>query len=56
MLHLLVIGGVVGQRPQEGIGILVGENRMQLAVDGAALLVIERQLASTIRQSTSGLE
>src|SRR5882672_7769883 len=43
--HLAVVRAVVGQRPQERVRLLLGEDRVQLAVDGAALLVVEGQLA-----------
>src|SRR6266481_2195347 len=43
--HLPVVRAVVGERPEKGVGLLLGEDRMQLAVDRAALLVVERQLA-----------
>src|SRR3989475_64548 len=43
--HLPVVRAVVGERPKEGVGLLLGEDRMKLAVDRAALLVVERELA-----------
>src|SRR3979411_1091123 len=43
--QLLVIGAVVGERPEKGVRLLLGEDRVQLAVDRAALLVVERELA-----------
>src|SRR5688500_5618810 len=43
--HLPVVPAVVGQRPQKGVRLLLGEHRVQLAVDRAALLVVERELA-----------
>src|SRR5437016_6884760 len=43
--HLPVVGAVVGERPEKGVRLLLGEDRVQLAVDGAAFLEIERELA-----------
>src|SRR5207245_11778871 len=43
--QLLVIAAVVRQRPEERVRRLLGEERVQLPVDGAPFLVIERQLA-----------
>src|SRR5712672_1085302 len=43
--HLLVISAVIGQRPEESVRLFLGEGRVQLAVDRAALLVVERELA-----------
>src|SRR5437773_7613313 len=43
--HLPVVRAVVGERPKEGVGLLLGEDRMKLAVDRAALLVVEGELA-----------
>src|SRR5207302_3876661 len=43
--HLPVVRAVVGERPKKSVRLLLGEDRVQLAVDRAALLVIERELA-----------
>src|SRR2546422_6147284 len=43
--HLPVVRAVVGKRPKESVGLLLGENRVKLAVDRPALLVVERELA-----------
>src|SRR6267143_5701903 len=43
--HLLVVRAVVGERPKESVGLLLCEDRVQLAVDRPALLVVERELA-----------
>src|SRR3979490_478439 len=43
--HFLVVRAVVGERPEKGVGLLLGQNRVQLAVDRPALLVVERELA-----------
>src|SRR6266699_2223088 len=43
--QLLVVRAVVGERPEKGVGLLLGQDRVQLAVDRATLLVVERQLA-----------
>src|SRR5258705_9993960 len=43
--HLLVVRAVVGERPKESLGLLLGEDRGQLAVDRPALLVVGRGLA-----------
>src|SRR5882762_1208635 len=43
--QLLVVRAVVGERPKEGVGLLLREDRVQLAVDRPALLVVERELA-----------
>src|SRR5256885_4246211 len=43
--HLPVVRAVVGQRPKERVGLLLGEDRVKLAVDRPALLVVERELA-----------
>src|SRR5712672_1230425 len=43
--HLLVVRAVVGERPKESVGLLLGQDRVQLAVDRPALLVVERELA-----------
>src|SRR6266581_4910819 len=43
--HLPMVRAVVGERPKEGVGLLLGEDRVQLAVDRPALLVVERELA-----------
>src|SRR5918992_2541132 len=42
--QLAVVAAVVGQRPEERVGLFFREHRMQLAIDGAALLVVEREL------------
>src|SRR2546423_4391795 len=38
--HLPVERAVVGERPEEGVRLLLGEDRVQPAVDRAALLVV----------------
>src|SRR6267378_5232832 len=43
--HLPVVRAVVGERPKESVGLLLGEDRVKLAVDRPALLVVERELA-----------
>src|SRR6266705_5162985 len=43
--HLPVVRAVVGERPKESVGLLLCENRVKLAVDRPALLVVERELA-----------
>src|SRR6267378_800570 len=43
--QLSVVGAVVGERPEESVRLPLGEDRVQLAVDRAALLVVERELA-----------
>src|SRR6266851_7039309 len=43
--HLLVVRAVVGERPKESVGLLLGEDRVELAVDRPALLEVERELA-----------
>src|SRR5258706_4180964 len=43
--QLLVVRAVVGERPEERVGLLLGEDRVQLAVDRPALLVVEGELA-----------
>ena len=43
--HLLVVCRIVGERPEEGVGVLLRQDRMELPVDRPALLVVERQLA-----------
>src|SRR6266850_1722388 len=43
--QLPVVGAVVGERPKKSVRLLLGEDRVQLAVDRAALLVVERELA-----------
>src|SRR5260370_39067040 len=43
--HLLVVRAVVGERPKESVRLILGEDRVQLAVDRPALLVVERELA-----------
>src|SRR6266702_8391989 len=43
--QLPVVRAVVGERPEKGVRLLLGEDRVQLAVDRAALLVVERELA-----------
>src|SRR6266850_1323366 len=43
--HLPVVRAVVGERPEESVRLLLGEDRVKLAVDRAALLVVEGQLA-----------
>src|SRR2546430_803523 len=43
--QLPVVRAVVGERPKKGVRLLLGEDRVQLAVDRAALLVVERELA-----------
>src|SRR2546426_5703699 len=43
--QLPVVRAVVGERPKEGVGLLLGEDRVKLAVDRPALLVVERELA-----------
>src|SRR5216684_1253381 len=43
--HLPVVGAVVGERPEKGVRLLLGEDRVQLAVNGAAFLEVERELA-----------
>src|SRR6266550_2360185 len=43
--QLPVVRAVVGERPEKGVRLLPGEDRVQLAVDRAALLVVERELA-----------
>src|SRR3989454_2905929 len=42
--QLPVVRAVVGERPEKGVRLLLGEDRVQLAVDRAALLVVEREL------------
>src|SRR5258706_191668 len=43
--ELLVVRTVVGERPKKSVGLLLGEDRVQLAVDRPALLEVERELA-----------
>src|SRR5256712_4151356 len=43
--QLPVVRAVVGERPKKRVRLLLGEDRVQLAVDRAALLVVERELA-----------
>src|SRR5216683_6737294 len=43
--HFLVVRAVVGQRPEKSVGLLLCEDRVQLAVDRPALLEVERELA-----------
>src|SRR6266852_6463230 len=43
--HFLVVRAVVGERPEKSVGLLLGQDRVQLAVDRPALLVVERELA-----------
>src|SRR3989442_15996832 len=43
--QLPVERAVVGGRPKKAVRLLPGEHRVQLAVDRAALLVVERDLA-----------
>src|SRR5437879_13273326 len=43
--HLPVVRAVVGERPEKSVRLLLGEDRVKLAVDRAALLEIERELA-----------
>src|SRR5437764_2352947 len=43
--QLPVISAVVGERPEERVRLLFGEDRVKLAVDRPALLVVERELA-----------
>src|SRR5207247_2796193 len=43
--QLPMVRAVVGERPEKGVRLLLGEDRVQLAVDRAALLVVERELA-----------
>src|SRR5574341_1478118 len=43
--HFLVVRRIVGERPEKRIRVLLGQDRVQLAVDGPPLLVIERELA-----------
>src|SRR2546425_1477869 len=43
--QLPVVRAVVGERPKEGVGLLLGEDRVKLAVDRPTLLVVERELA-----------
>src|SRR5918992_3692094 len=42
--QLAVVGAIVGQRPEERVRLLFREDRVELAVDGATLLVVEREL------------
>src|SRR5216683_1134039 len=41
--HLPVVRAVVGERPKESVGLLLGEDRVELAVDRPALLEVERE-------------
>src|SRR5947209_7400145 len=43
--HLPVVRAVVGERPEKSVRLLLSEDRVKLAVDRAALLEIERELA-----------
>src|SRR5882672_11802921 len=43
--HLPVVRAVVGERPKERVGLLLGEDRVKFAVDRPALLVVEGELA-----------
>src|SRR6266513_1984331 len=43
--QLPVVRAVVGERPKKSVRLLLGEDRVELAVDRAALLVVERELA-----------
>src|SRR5213594_2811383 len=43
--QLPVVRAVVGERPKESVGLLLGKDLVQLAVDRPALLVVERELA-----------
>src|ERR1700704_6366937 len=43
--HLPVVRAVVGERPKKSVRLLLRKDRVQLAVDRAALLVVERELA-----------
>src|SRR5258706_7634136 len=43
--HFLVVRTVVGQGPEKSVGLLLGQDRVQLAVDRPALLEVERELA-----------
>src|SRR5437899_9261255 len=43
--HLPVIRAVVGERPEKSVRLLLGQDRVQLAVDRATLLEVERELA-----------
>src|SRR5712692_3909596 len=43
--QLLVVRAVVGERPEKSVGLLLGEDRVELAVDRPALLEVERELA-----------
>src|SRR2546425_10830133 len=43
--QLPVVRAVVGERPEKGVRLLLGEDRVQLAVDRAAFLEVERELA-----------
>src|SRR5262249_15210842 len=43
--QLAVVRAVVRERPQEGVRLLLGEDGVQLAVDRAALLEVQRELA-----------
>src|SRR2546422_10922405 len=43
--QLPVVRAVGGERPKKGVRLVLGEDRVQLAVDRAALLVVERELA-----------
>src|SRR6267154_3616873 len=43
--QLLVVRAVVGERPKERVRLLLGEDRVQLAVDRPALLMVEGELA-----------
>src|SRR5689334_3307012 len=43
--QLLVVRTVVGERPEKGVGLLLRQDRVQLAVDRPALLVVECELA-----------
>ena len=43
--YLAIIRGVVRQRPQVCIGIIVSEYRMEPPVDGPSFLVVKRKLA-----------
>src|SRR6266850_2865550 len=42
--HLPVERAVVGERPEERVRLLLGEDRVELAVDRAVLLVVEGEL------------
>src|SRR5947207_12231240 len=42
--QLPVVRAVVGERPKKSVRLLLGEDRVELAVDRAALLVVEREL------------